>query len=237
MPGREVDDAFEAVVEFEGGAVGTIEASRFAAGRKNAFALGDQRLEGLARLRPRAAQRAAGLRGREGLPDAARLRARPSVPGAGGGRRATCSAGSTPSSHEVHHLLDAIATDGDGRAARRDVRGRLPRGRGLRRDRAVGRVRAARDDLVPLSTAARFESQLLGRERAPRSRRGRASGCSPCRPRTCAALGSRSARARAGLAAADVDRASTSAALVDRLAEPRHAAPRPPRGLLAGCTR
>jgi predicted dehydrogenase len=36
-PGRSVDDAFEAVAEFEGGAVGTIEASRFAAGRKNAF--------------------------------------------------------------------------------------------------------------------------------------------------------------------------------------------------------
>jgi predicted dehydrogenase len=35
--GREVDDAVEAVVAFEGGAVGTIEASRFAAGRKNAF--------------------------------------------------------------------------------------------------------------------------------------------------------------------------------------------------------
>jgi predicted dehydrogenase len=37
MPGREVDDAFESVVELEDGAVGTIEASRFAAGRKNAF--------------------------------------------------------------------------------------------------------------------------------------------------------------------------------------------------------
>jgi predicted dehydrogenase len=31
----DVDDAFEAVVEFENGAVGTLEASRFAAGRKN----------------------------------------------------------------------------------------------------------------------------------------------------------------------------------------------------------
>jgi predicted dehydrogenase len=31
----DVDDAFEAAVEFEGGAVGTIEASRFAIGRKN----------------------------------------------------------------------------------------------------------------------------------------------------------------------------------------------------------
>ena len=35
--GREVDDAFEAVIEFEGSALGTIEATRFAAGRKNAL--------------------------------------------------------------------------------------------------------------------------------------------------------------------------------------------------------
>jgi predicted dehydrogenase len=36
-PGREVDDAFESVVDFSNGALGTIEASRFAPGRKNAF--------------------------------------------------------------------------------------------------------------------------------------------------------------------------------------------------------
>ena len=36
--GRDVDDAFESVVEFENGAVGTIEASRFCTGRKNALA-------------------------------------------------------------------------------------------------------------------------------------------------------------------------------------------------------
>ena len=35
--GRDVDDAFEAVVEFEDGAIGTMEASRFCPGRKNAF--------------------------------------------------------------------------------------------------------------------------------------------------------------------------------------------------------
>ena len=35
--GRDVDDAFEAVVEFENGAIGTVEASRFCPGRKNAF--------------------------------------------------------------------------------------------------------------------------------------------------------------------------------------------------------
>jgi len=37
QPGREVDDAFEAAVQFENGAIGTIEATRFATGRKNAF--------------------------------------------------------------------------------------------------------------------------------------------------------------------------------------------------------
>jgi predicted dehydrogenase len=36
-PKREVDDAVEAIVRFESGAVGTIEATRFANGRKNAF--------------------------------------------------------------------------------------------------------------------------------------------------------------------------------------------------------
>jgi predicted dehydrogenase len=36
-PGREVDDAVESAVSFAGGAVGTIEATRFATGRKNAF--------------------------------------------------------------------------------------------------------------------------------------------------------------------------------------------------------
>jgi len=37
QPGRSVDDAFEAAVRFEQGAVGTIEATRFASGRKNAL--------------------------------------------------------------------------------------------------------------------------------------------------------------------------------------------------------
>jgi predicted dehydrogenase len=37
LPGREVDDAIEAAVEFESGAIGTIEATRLALGRRNAF--------------------------------------------------------------------------------------------------------------------------------------------------------------------------------------------------------
>jgi predicted dehydrogenase len=37
VPGREVDDAVEATVEFQNGVVGTIEATRLALGRRNAF--------------------------------------------------------------------------------------------------------------------------------------------------------------------------------------------------------
>jgi predicted dehydrogenase len=37
VPGRKVDDAIEAAVEFENGAVGTIESTRLALGRRNAF--------------------------------------------------------------------------------------------------------------------------------------------------------------------------------------------------------
>jgi predicted dehydrogenase len=37
VPGREVDDAVEATVEFADGAVGTLEATRLALGRRNAF--------------------------------------------------------------------------------------------------------------------------------------------------------------------------------------------------------
>jgi predicted dehydrogenase len=37
LPGRRVDDALEATVEFANGSVGTIEATRLALGRRNAF--------------------------------------------------------------------------------------------------------------------------------------------------------------------------------------------------------
>ncbi|MFL5953167.1 MAG: Gfo/Idh/MocA family protein [Gaiellaceae bacterium] len=37
IPGRQVDDAVEAAVEFENGSIGTLEATRFAHGRRNAF--------------------------------------------------------------------------------------------------------------------------------------------------------------------------------------------------------
>ena len=63
--------------------------------------VGDQRLEGLARVRHGAPERAAGLPGRRrpraGLQDGARLRGRPSVLGALVAARATSSAGARPS--------------------------------------------------------------------------------------------------------------------------------------------
>ena len=87
--GRDVDDAFEAAVEFENGAVGTLEASRFCPGRKNAFtweingskgsiAFDLERLNELqVHLRRLDARRA-----RSGLPQRARLRGRPPLLGA-----------------------------------------------------------------------------------------------------------------------------------------------------------
>ena len=74
----DVDDAFVAAVEFENGAIGTLEATRFAAGRKNHWLLRDQRRKGQHSLQPgtheragsvlggRAAQRDAGLPRRAG---------------------------------------------------------------------------------------------------------------------------------------------------------------------------
>ena len=158
-PGREVDDAIEAVVAFESGAVGTIEASRFALGRKNAFQLGDQRLEGLARVRPRAPQRAPGTSARTATGPAA---GRPcSSP------RPTTRSGSFWWPPRAHHRLGAHLRARDpppaardprgrrGRAARSDVRGRLPRRRGVRRDRPLLAEPRAGGRHLPLSALAR----------------------------------------------------------------------------------
>ena len=100
----DVDDAFAAAVEFENGAIGTLEATRFAAGRKNYQVLEINGEKGTHPLQPRAHERAGGLLDRRraqrdaGLPQRAGHRALPSLVGATGGRRGTSSAGSTPSS-------------------------------------------------------------------------------------------------------------------------------------------
>src|SRR5215216_4345596 len=119
QPSREVDDAIEAAVRFDGGAVGTIEASRFASGRKNA-------------LRGE-------INGSKGMPDFYfvldnRMQAHFGVskPGdrAQGFRNVLVSEADHPFwehwwphghiigwehtfVHELHHLLTAIAEDGD----------------------------------------------------------------------------------------------------------------------------
>jgi predicted dehydrogenase len=112
MPGREVDDAFEAVVDFEAGAVGTVEASRFAAGRKNSLSWeingsGGSLAFDLERLNE--LQVSEGSKGFRTL-----LVSEPEhpfwswwwPPGHVIGWEHTFV-------HEVHHLLDAIATAGD----------------------------------------------------------------------------------------------------------------------------
>jgi predicted dehydrogenase len=112
MAGREVDDAFEAVVDFEAGAVGTIEASRFAAGRKNALSWEVNGSAGSLAF------------------DLERLNELQVSEGAKGFRTLLVSEPEHPFwswwwppghmlgwehtfVHEVHHLLDAIATGAD----------------------------------------------------------------------------------------------------------------------------
>jgi predicted dehydrogenase len=115
----DVDDAFEAVVEYENGAVGTIESSRFCPGRKNSFAWEINGSKGsiafdLERL------------------NELQVHLRDSMPGerAQGFRTVLVSEADHPFwehwwphghiigwehsfVHEIHHLLSAIATDDD----------------------------------------------------------------------------------------------------------------------------
>jgi len=115
----DVDDAFEAAVEYENGAVGTIEASRFCPGRKNALTWEINGSKGsvsfdLERL------------------NELQVHLRDSTPGARaqGFRTVLVSEADHPFwehwwphghiigwehsfVHEIHHLLSAIATDGD----------------------------------------------------------------------------------------------------------------------------
>ena len=86
LPGRQVDDAIEAAVEFENGAVGTIESTRLALGRRNALQWEINGSKGslafdMERLNELQVFRADGDRAR-GLQDRARQRGGPSVLGA-----------------------------------------------------------------------------------------------------------------------------------------------------------
>ena len=119
--------------------------------------VGDQRLQGLAPLRPRAPQRA---RGPPRRLDAGRA--------AQGFRTVLVSEPDHPFwehwwpqghmigwehtfVHELHHLLDGDPRRHASRPARRDARGRLPRRRGLRRDAALIGKRSPRDGEVSLT--------------------------------------------------------------------------------------
>jgi predicted dehydrogenase len=110
--GREVDDAFESTVAFEGGAVGTIEASRFCLGRKNAFSWEINGSKGSLRF------------------DLERLNELQHSDGNAGFRDILVSEADHPFwehwwpqghiigwehtfVHEIHHLLTAIRDDGD----------------------------------------------------------------------------------------------------------------------------
>ena len=109
MPGREVDDAFEAVVEFESGAVGTIEASRFAPGRKNAFSWEINGSKGSLAFDLERLNELQWSEGAKGFRTCSSPR--PTIrSGAGGGRHGHMIGWEHTFVHELHHLLDAIAT-------------------------------------------------------------------------------------------------------------------------------
>ncbi len=97
----DVDDAFVAAVEFQNGAIGTLEATRFAAGRKNALGLEINGEKGI-RLRPGTAQRVGSLLERRRAEGRGFHHVLVSEPYHPWWRTAVCailsSAGSTPSS-------------------------------------------------------------------------------------------------------------------------------------------
>ena len=100
VAGRKVDDAIQATVEFENGSVGTIESTRLALGRRNAFQWEINGSKGsiafdLERLNELQVFRADGDRTRASRPSSSRRRTIRSW--STGGRPATSSAGATRS--------------------------------------------------------------------------------------------------------------------------------------------
>jgi predicted dehydrogenase len=112
QPGRSVDDGFEAAVSFEGGAIGTIEATRFAPGRKNALSFEINGSRGSIAFDLERLNELQISRGTDGF--TTRLVTEATDPfwewwwphGHVIGWEHTFV-------HEIHHLLQAIATDGD----------------------------------------------------------------------------------------------------------------------------
>ena len=116
LPGRKVDDAIEVAVEFAGGAMGTIESTRLALGRRNAFQWEINGSDGslyfdMERMNELQVFRADGDRARGFKTVLVTEADHPFMqfwwpPGHIVGWGDTFM-------HEAHHLLEAIATDGD----------------------------------------------------------------------------------------------------------------------------
>ena len=182
IPDREVDDAVEATVRFANGAVGTLEATRLALGRRNAFQWEINGTKGslafdMERLNELQVFRAGDERTR-GFTTVLRLGGEPSVLGA------LVAAG--PHRRLGRHVRPRAAPlprgdrRGHGcRAAWRDLRGRLPRGRGVRRDRAL-RARAGGREAVAyrMLDASRSIDLRSIRNRVPRQASTEQGGCS-----------------------------------------------------------
>ena len=163
VPGRTVDDAIEAAVEFDSGAIGTIEATRLALGRRNAFQWEINGSKGslafdMERLNELQVFRADGDRAR-------------------GFKTVLVSEADHPFwehwwppghiigwgdtfVHELHHFAAGDRRRHGRGPVRRDVRGRLPRGRGLRRDRPLGRDRLTHPRRVPHAVNLRTSFDL-----------------------------------------------------------------------------
>ena len=184
IPDREVDDAVEATVKFANGAVGTLEATRLALGRRNAFQWEINGTKGslafdMERLNELQVFRAGDERTRGFTTVLVSEASHPFwehwwPPGHIVGWGDTFV-------HELHHFLAAIAERHGRRTARRDVRGRLPRGRGVRRDRplranAVG-ARRSRTGRCRIERR-RFATSSFARNRVARGRHHSQGGCS-----------------------------------------------------------
>ena len=183
----DVDDAFEATVEFENGAIGTYEATRFALGRKNQMRWEINGSKGTIVFDAERANelqvqhgRLEARRARSGLPDRARV----------GGVPPVLAALVAPRPHDrlggqLRPRAAPPAHGGQGghadRPARRDDGGRLPLRRDLRRDRPLARERPSRGDQVPNAVTspgrkARGGDRRLSGHRRRRGRRARARG-------------------------------------------------------------
>ena len=138
-----MDDAFVSIVEFDNGAIGTLEATRFAAGRKNYEVLEINGEKGVIQFnmekmnelevfwvgeQPKETQGFHEVLVTEGY-----------HPWIGNWWPQGHIIGWEHTFvHEITHLLDCIVNDKDGRTLRRDLRGRLSHRLRLRRDLAIG---------------------------------------------------------------------------------------------------